>query len=220
VTPPGAGSARDCAAGDFNGDGITDLAFVNFYIENPLNAPEGTDIKDIWVWPGSPDLSSKAETIQIDHVYPVRVYTGDFDENGLDDLVVPEISWDTNECFAMIFFRKGTGFVTEQGKFGPGMGYGPQDCYPLVLHDFDGDGHFDIDAEVPDLAMGDGSGSFYSLRRSSRPTRPAAHGLDLNCDKIPDAVDNVDVTRIWRGEGKALFTVAVKKFEGGIWSSG
>lgn len=207
----GSGGAQvtDCAEGDFNADGISDLAYVSLNI-NTFGDPDlGKDRKVISIWFGNANLDPLLAEVSPDllPLYPVRIAAADFNNDGFDDIAVPLRDWDLILCDAEIMLRKGTSF-SSAGRL-PGVTDG-SDCPTITLFDFDNDGNVDIDTFASDLYLGDGTGKFAPRESSPRPLSPSArYGHDLNCDKLPDAIDHSGKSiAAWQGIGKALYEMA------------
>lgn len=207
----GSSSARDVAAGDFNGDGITDLAHVTYDINIFDDPGYPDDRKLLTIWWGNEALDP-IKTASFSHFffeYPVNVLAADFNEDGLDDLAISQISSDIARCDAWILIRDPV-LPPEQSfsRLGwvPGVN-GSLGCR-VAAFDIDDDGHLDLDTTLDEFYAGTGTGEF-----TPRPTRRpvavvATHGHDLNCDDIPDAVAPTETaTQIWRGLGDGEFKV-------------
>ncbi len=209
IRPNPSTNAVDCASGDYNGDGVADLAYSAYSI-NPLDDPDGgQDVKRVTLWLGNPKLDpGSIYTFDEFANYPVDVASGDFNSDGFDDLVISTRSWDIARCSAEVLISKQgdaldwSALLDGQG----GHGEGEATCNYLAF-DFDGDGHLDLDTLLDDLHMGTANGVFVSKTSGPRPNaRSAQYGHDLDCDGLPDAVDiGGGSVRAWKNLGDTQF---------------
>jgi hypothetical protein len=168
------------AAGDFNGDGITDWVVANGGSNN------------LWVYLGKGGGTSQLPTILPTGVAPVAVAVADLRHNGKQDIIVAEADSGTIGVFL------GNG----DGTFGPRATYFvPGAPVSLAVTDFDGDGHPDIVAGlVPDsnsavlvFLRGDGTGGFSPpIFQPASPDAPytaqTVVAADLENNGLPDVV--------------------------------
>ena len=159
-------------AGDFNGDGIPDLAVINLNsmtVTILLSNGDGT-FKTI----AGPTLTT----------YPTALVTGDFNGDGKLDLAVSSTSSNYNSSDTLTIF-----LGNEDGTFTPGYnttGVGSV----FTTADFNGDGKLDLLANQGStgsvILLGNGDGTF-----ATGTTVGAFQTLavaDLNGDAIPDLV--------------------------------
>jgi hypothetical protein len=186
------------AVGDFNGDGIPDLAVANF----------GSD--DVSVLFGNGDGSFQAAlNLSVGH-YPFSLAVGDFKGDGTLDLAVANYGYGSNTVSVLL----GNGDGTFQAARNFPTGRGP---HSVVVGDFTGDG-------VPDLAvanfasndvsilLGNGDGTFQAPRNFPAGARPYSVAVgDFNGDGHPDlAVANYGGNKVsvLLGNGDGTFLTA------------
>jgi hypothetical protein len=166
------------AVGDFNGDGIPDLAVVNVNMQNPT----GT----VNVLLGNGDGSFQAPVSYAVGHYPQAVAVADFNGDGTPDLAVANY----NDGTVSVLLGNGDGSF--QKALSQVIGGHPSD---VKAADLNGDGHPDlvVSGYVPSspvavsVLLGNGDGSFQA------PMIAAANALspvvgDFNGDGIPDLV--------------------------------
>ena len=187
------------AIGDFNGDGIPDLAVVN---ETPSTLT-------ILLGNGDGTFTATAESPQTGS-YPSTVAVGDFNGDGIADLAVA--NWGTNSL--TILLGNGDGTFTASAM-SPQTGSGPSS---IAVGDFNGDG-------IPDLAvanassnsvtilLGNGDGTFTPSAMSPQTGRnpESIRTADFNGDGIQDiAVSNYwdNTVSILLGNGDGTFAPA------------
>jgi hypothetical protein len=175
---------------DFNGDGLMDVvesddAYNLVYLQG---YGEGT-------FKAAPTYSLP-NTFN-DRAYTYSVATGDFNGDGIPDVVVGQ---DGNNGSTGISVYLGKG----DGTFLPGASFGPStDMGELAVADFNGDGKLDVAAidwqnQVIQIFLGNGDGTFSVAGEFAADTNnePGANDLvvgDFNKDGKPDlAVSNYD----------------------------
>jgi hypothetical protein len=187
------------AVGDFNGDGIPDLAVAN--------SPGNT----VTILLGNGDSTfTAASTSPATGSYPMSIAVGDFNGDGILDLAVA--NYDSNTV--TILLGNGDGTFTPVAS--PATGTHPDS---IAVGDFNGDG-------IPDLAvlngyyddtvtilLGNGDGTFTPTSASpeSGPIPMSIAVGDFNGDGIPDlAVTNngLDGVTILLGNGDGTFMAA------------
>jgi hypothetical protein len=194
-TPAVSSSPISEVVGDFNGDGIPDLAFLwttDLYGATP----------SITILLGKGDGTfTTGTTIQVTgaQAYPTMI-GGDFNGDGKTDLVI--LSWETgiNTSFVTTLLGNGDGtFAAPQTStvFDQGVVGGDGVPGSLVAADFNGDGKMDL-AVVGDyiapggvtILLGNGDGTFTAAGPNLDPS--ADFGViasgDFNGDGIPDLV--------------------------------
>jgi len=165
------------AIGDFNGDGIPDLA-----TNNDISGPGTVSVQ----------LGLGDGTFQAPLSYPTGflsqfVVTGDFNSDGLLDLAVPNAGDET----ISVLLGNGDGTFQPQTAYGVGVAYWPQWA---AVGDFNGDG-------IPDLAtanlysnnigvlLGKGDGTFQPAQNYSAGAFPSSVEVgDLRGIGIQDLV--------------------------------
>ncbi len=156
--PTGGGLLGGAVAGDFNGDGVTDLAVVN-----ETGVPAFSSGESVTVLLGHPDGG-----LTIAPGSPVELYsggefasggpiaTGDFNNDGNLDLAVVDNHHDT----ISILLGDGTGHFRLSGAPIPCPGGEPN---PIAVGDFTGEGVEDLAFACGDsvnVMLGNGSGGF------------------------------------------------------------
>jgi hypothetical protein len=186
------------AAGDFNGDGIMDLAVANF----------GSSSVSILIGQGGGVF--KAPVNYSVPAYPASVAVGDFNNDGFLDLAVAT----TND------FRQGSPGVSillgnGDGTFGTPVSYPPTSSYPffVIVGDFNADGNLDLAVANHGgglgVYLGNGDGTFQTGVNYPAGTNPQSVAVgDFNNDGKPDLVLTnapLDMLGPWapEAEGKA-----------------
>ena len=196
---PATGSYPEAiAAGDFNGDGIPDLAVANF--------SSGT--VTILLGKGDGTFTATASSLQAG-ASPSAVVVGDFNDDGIPDLAVANESSNN----VSVFLSNGDGTFTATATQ-PETGGSP---VAMVVGDFNGDGILDLatansGTSTVTVLLGNGDGTFtaspLSAETSSEP-RAIATG-DFNGDGILDLVVaggyGTDSVTILLGNGDGSFT--------------
>ncbi len=194
------------AAGDFNGDGLPDLAITNSSGAS-LTILLGNGSGGFAAATSSP-LSIGAGSV------PNAVAAGDFNNDGLTDLAVADRA---NNLIVILLGTGSGGFTASRGS--PVLLNGQSGPVSILTADFDGDG-------VPDLAtanqvsgsisilLGNGGGGFStapgnSLRTASQPLSLTCG--DFNGDGIPDiaaAAYAGNSISVFLGRGNGVFDPA------------
>ena len=203
--------------GDFNGDGIPDLAIL--WSNNTYSGPYSATI-----YFGKGDGSfTTGPTVQVAGVqsYP-SMTTGDFNGDGKTDMAI--LSWATNSNTSVVTTLLGNGdgtFSAPQTStvFSQGAVGGDFISGTLVAADFNGDGKVDL-AVVGDyvsfggvtILLGKGDGTFNAAGPNLAPNlgfNLVASG-DFNGDGIPDLVAtnyfSPSGATIFLGKGDGTFT--------------
>ncbi len=205
-------SPDSVAVGDFNGDGIPDLAVANDVISSGtvsvlLGTGDGT-FQDAVSYPAGPS--------------PTAVAVGDFNGDGIQDLAVADLGDGGNKGVSVLL---GTG----DGSFQPPRTFATATSFfgqAVAVGDFNGDG-------VPDLAvtdssnnsvnvlLGTGDGSFQGATNFIAGIGGAVAVGDFNGDGILDlavANEGSDNVNILLGNGDGSFQPPRSYLDGGYGS--
>jgi VCBS repeat protein/FG-GAP repeat protein len=191
--------ASAIAVGDFNRDGVLDLAVVN----------SGAGNVSIFIGNGDGTFDPASTPTVGVGTTPVAAVTGDWDGDGKLDLAVANSGDDT----VSILLGNGDGTFTASGA--PSTGAGP---HGVAVGDFNGDGKLDLavanqtDGSVS-ILLGTGSGTFAAHSDFTADTGSVSVAAgDFNGDGILDlAVANSgnDNVSILIGNGDGTFDPAV-----------
>jgi len=156
--------AVSVAAGDFNGDGVPDLAVANN--GEPTFGHRG----NVSVLVGNGDGTFRAPSTVVTANTPTAVVVGDFNGDGKPDLAVANV----NSNNVSVLLGNGDGTFEAARNFGAGVR--PEF---LAVGDFKGDGK-------PDLAVANMDSNDVSvlLNNTHRP-HPPCHGHGLRCPGEP-----------------------------------
>ncbi len=197
------------ATADLNGDGISDLVTTEGFDGAGQNVPIGLCNS---VGPRVPVFLGAANAsfaLQQPCLYagrrPGAVTTGDFDEDGITDLVVTISSADVNTVDRNTYFLSGNG----NGTFATGRVFLTEKSNHVTAADFNRDGHLDL--AMPGLVyLGTGRGTFVA-----GPVTGGGEAVgDINGDGIRDLVsvgiNNLytpadDVVRVRLGQPNGSF---------------
>ncbi|MDO8448456.1 MAG: Ig-like domain-containing protein, partial [Rhodoferax sp.] len=197
------------ATADFNGDGISDLVTTEGFDGAGQNVPVGLCNS---VGPRVPVFLGTANgsfTQQLPCLSagrrPGAVTTGDFDEDGITDLVVTISSADVNTVDRDTYFLSGNG----NGTFAAGQVFLTEKSNHITVADFNRDGHLDL-AMPGAVYLGTGRGTFVA-----GPVTGGGEAVgDISGDGIPDLVsigtNNLytpadDVVRVGLGQPNGSF---------------
>ena len=203
VSPNRAGQStgQSIAVGDFNGDGIPDLAVGGYGTTVLLGNGDGT-----FTATASPAAG----------VAPVSIVVGDFNGDGIPDLAEANYYNGT----VTVLLGNGDGTFTAMSK-SPATGQYPDS---IAVGDFNRDGILDLavaneGSDTVTVLLGNGDGTFTAVFTSpatgQHPGSPAVG--DFNGDGIPDlAVPNYggDTVTVLLGNGDGTFTVTASPAAG------
>jgi len=194
----GAGThPESVAVGDFNGDGIADLAVAN----------NGTN--NVSVLLGRADGTFQAAVNYGAGTGPTSVAVGDFNGDGIADLAVANNG--TNNVSVLL----GNGNGTFQAAANHGAGTGPTS---VVVGDFNGDGIADLavannGTNNVSVLLGTGNGIFQAAVNYVAGTGPTSVVVgDFNGDGIADLVvanSGANNVSVLLGNGNGIFQAAV-----------
>jgi hypothetical protein len=185
------------AAGDFNHDGIPDLAVAN----------SGADTVSVLLGKGDGTYQPQATYAVGNGAYSVAV--GDFNGDGNPDLAVTNLSDNT----ASILLGNGDGTFQAQHTYGTGGGPNA-----VAVGDFNGDGNLDLAVvnqtdNTVSILLGNGDGTFQAKQPYATGKGPVSLVVgDFNGDGIPDlaVANNTDNTvSILLGKGDGSFPAPV-----------
>jgi hypothetical protein len=190
-------------AGDFNGDGVQDLATVN------RNSNDVT----ILLGDGTGDFNEADSSPVPVGTRPTALVVGDFNGDGKQDLATSNYVADS----VSILIGDGTGDFAAASTI-PLPGAGP---LAVTVGDFDGDGKQDLavanyDSDEVTILIGDGTGDFSEA--AARPAAGVSPGWiasgDFNGDGKQDLVtanDDSDDLTILLGDGTGSFSEAATR---------
>ena len=192
-------NAMAVASGDFNQDGIPDMAVANIYGNN------------VTVLLGNGDGTFTAAPALTAGVHPIGLMVADFNSDGIPDLAVVDAGSTTKNSYlytVSILLGKGDGTFTP-------LTASYQTSYPLLSvasADFNGDGIADLavgseSSGKVDILAGNGDGTFQFVE-----TLPVGTGTiyittaDFNSDGIPDlAISGGPGLFVYLGRGDGTF---------------
>jgi uncharacterized membrane protein len=185
------------ASADFNGDGIPDLAVINY----------GSGTLTVFLGKGDGTFSA-VSTAQAVGGSPDAIVAGDFNRDGRIDLAIA--CYSTSSITVLLGNGNGTFTPTTQS---PSTGSVPSS---MTSGDFNGDGLLDLavtstyDSAIH-IFLGDGSGAFTAVQQTvAAGNNPFSVAVgDFNGDGVPDlAVTNFydSTVHIYLGNGDGTFS--------------
>ncbi len=159
----GFGGATQPVAGDFNGDGVPDLAVVN-----PCSSSYcGSGYGSVTILIGNGDGSFQDPVPYATGTYqPMSVATGDFNGDGVPDLVVASQCASSASCGSgqvSVFLGNGDGTFQSPVSYASGSG----SSYFVAVADFNNDGYLDLAVanqtsagSTVSILLGNGDGTF------------------------------------------------------------
>src|SRR5437773_56995 len=203
---------RSVATGDFNGDGVPDLAVASQFWCCPVKP--GT----FSVLLGNGDGTFRAATIFASGSNPRAVALGDFNADGKLDLVVA----DSDSNNVSVLLGNGDGTFQAPLTFGAGSG-----ASSVAVSDFNGDGKLDLVVTVGSagvsVLLGNGDGTFQAAVNYATGSSPYAVAVgDFNADgKVDLAIANGDAAdvSVLLGNGDGTFQTTALTFSTGTWPS-
>ncbi|MBI2570340.1 MAG: VCBS repeat-containing protein [Candidatus Schekmanbacteria bacterium] len=192
------GRATSVAAGDFDGNGKSDLAVVEW---NELVA----------ILLGNGDGTFGASIDHFVGLKPISIVVTDLDGDAKSDIVVGKVQDEGGGL--SILLGKGDGTFTQAADVGE-----PKQRYGVAAADFNGDGKMDLAATSSNtnkfsVLLGNGNGTFGPETDYATGTRPSpVQAADFNGDGKRDlAVGNGDTkdVSIFLGNGDGTFGAAV-----------
>jgi VCBS repeat-containing protein len=200
----------DIDTADFNGDGILDLVTTEGFDGSGQSVPVGlcdSTGPRVPVFLGS---AIGTFTLQSPCLYagrrPGAAAAGDFDEDGLVDLVVSLSRADVGTLDRDTYFLSGNG----NGSFAAGQVFATEKSNHVSVADFNRDGHLDL-AMPASIYLGTGRGTFVA-----GPVAAGGEAVgDVNNDGIPDlaslgannpydAADDVVRVRLGQADGSLV----------------
>ena len=204
------------AAGDFNGDGIQDLAVANVL----------TNLVTILLGKGNGTFTQTASIPVAASFTPSNILVGDFNDDGNPDLAVSSVGTTSSEncCYRItILLGDGNGGFTRVADSPMMAASVPMGV--AALGDFNGDGEVDLAVRRSDgnvlsdstltILLGNGNGKSFTQANYSLPI-PFGAGLsavgDFNGDGVPDLAvtdyENPNTVTILLGNRNGTFTLS------------
>jgi hypothetical protein len=210
-------------AGDFNGDGKTDI----------VHAVANTDYANVWLSNGDGTFTVRSFSPWSGYEIPNGVWlAGDFNGDGKTDILHAVANTD----YANVWLSNGDGTFAVR-SFSPWAGYSiPNGLW--IVGDFNGDGKSDVlhavqDADYANVWLSNGDGTFNVRSFSPWAGYAIPNGVwltgDFNGDGKTDifhAVQDTDYANVWLSNGDGTFNVrsfspwAGYAIPNGVWLTG
>ena len=201
-----AAPSRLTVTGDFNGDGIPDMAEV-------ISSPNDSGPSYLTISLGQADSSFREVSRLLLGDRPSAIVSGDFNQDGIPDLIVGE-----DDGALELFLGDGTGKLHSAGEIAQ-----LQSVVSIAVADFNHDGILDIAvsdrrASLVTILLGSGKGVFRavaSIPLRMAGTSPKISAADFNGDGIPDLAviygdDDQSSYDVMLGNGNGTFTFSPK----------
>ncbi len=175
--------------GDFNGDGIPDIAMANSYTVCDSEGGDCSTTGAVTLFLGSG--GGQFSAARVIHVVPGAgsIVAGDFNGDGILDLLTINTTIDHRDSISVLF---GNGDGTFQQPVTTPRPQGP--LGPAVVADFNGDGILDVaalnqSANAVGVFLSNGDGTFQEPLNFAVDAAPRALAVgDFNGDGFPDLV--------------------------------
>jgi len=209
VTYPVGTAPKAVAVGDFNGDGVIDVAVAN--AGNPATGDDG----NVSILLGNGDGTFQPATSVVAGKNPLSIAVGDFNQDSRLDVVV------ANNGSNTVSVMLGNGDGTFRTHVDYATGSGPNS---VTVGDFNGDRMSDLavaahPANVVSVLVGNGDGTFqghvdYATGAANPFGDPNTIVIaDLNIDGKPDIIaSHAGGFSILLGNGDGTFQTAIPKF--------
>jgi len=165
VSPATGSQPRSIVAADFNGDGIPDLAVVNF-------GPYGDPVGSVTILLGNGDGTFAATAAIPTSGKPFYIAVGDLSGDGIPDLAVSitcstVAACESSDGTVTVLLGNGDGTFTSAAATPATTGYC---CLSIAVGDFNGDG-------IPDLAVTDANSDTVEVLLTETQTATASGGV-------------------------------------------
>ncbi len=204
------------AVGDFNGDGVRDLAATGLFGTRVLkgNAQAGN--------PAKGDGTFTSTGVYGVNLFPTAIAVGKVNNDRFDDIVLAEYNATTHASKVDVFINDGTGLFPANPTATYNVGADPTS---VVLADVNGDGVLDIittnalDNSVS-ILKGNANGTFQNAVAFAAGVNPVSvAAADFNVDGSLDLVvanQSANTVSILLGNGNGTFGTPVSYGSGGI----
>jgi hypothetical protein len=211
---------QSIAVGDFNGDGIPDLAVVNMCGSGPNCAAVGS-IGTVSILLGKGDGTFTLKSSLTTGVDPYFVAVGDFNGDGIPDLAVANNCGTDPTCKSAgtVSILLGNGDGTFTAKASPATGNGP---LSIAVGDFNRDGKLDLavangSSNSISILLGNGDGTFTAAASAAAGYGKFVAIGDFNQDGVTDlavAIGGGSTVTVLLGNGDGTFNLAASPVVG------